>query len=224
MSYSSLILNVIPSHKNKAVHFLRSFKNYPMMQEELWNKMLEHLSPKELIKAAIKECWNRDWWNYWWTLSSTTKNFYFSSLPWLYYLQTNRNCDKAITASCRNELLTSAKQVLAEQQKVAFRCTRRNAGAENTVWGLFQRKEGSELLIRAWQLTHDREYRWGAILSTQMALGANPNNMVYTTGLGRNPMWNALLYDAEVLGHDTPNGNFLMAVDLLKHKKCNDAI
>jgi len=62
------------------------------------------------------------------------------------------------------------------------------------------------LLIRAWKLTNDPTYRSGAILSAQMALGANPNNKCYTSGLGRNPMHYPLYLDAEVQGKDTPDG------------------
>lgn len=122
------------------------------------------------------------------------------------YLRTNRDRDQVSREQCRIGLLESAQQILDEQQKVAFRWVRRKAGNENGAWGLFQRKDGSEILIRAWQLTGETKYRKGAILSTQMALGANPNNMVYTTGLGRNPMRNILYLDAEVQGKETPDG------------------
>lgn len=122
------------------------------------------------------------------------------------YLHTDRERNQSRVEECRETLLQSAQNYLDEQEKTAFRWTRGKPGDENSAYGFFSRAEGSETLIRAWQLTGESKYRRGAILSAQMALGANPNNLSYTTGLGRNPMHYALYLDAEVQGIDTPDG------------------
>lgn len=61
-------------------------------------------------------------------------------------------------------------------------------------------------MLRAHVLTQDSKYLRSAVLSTQFALGANPDNMSYTTGLGsRNPK-NPLVIDQRVRGTTPPPG------------------
>jgi endoglucanase len=141
----------------------------------------------------------------WHGLFLSTYNMQNDEGTWV-YLNTHRERDQECLEKCRNGLLQAAQQVLDQQQQVAFRWARRRAGAENGAYGLFQREDGSELLIRAWQSTGEAKFRQGAILSAQMALGANPNNMTYTSGLGRNPMRYVFYLDAEVQGFETPDG------------------
>jgi endoglucanase len=157
---------------------------------------------RNLAAADLYRCTGSKRWH---ELFLETFNARNSESSWV-YLRTNFDLDKVKVEDCRNELIQSALQVLDEQQKVAFRWVRRKAGAENGAWGLFTRAEGSEVLIRAWQLTGDAKYRKAAILSAQMVLGANPNNMTYISGLGRNPMQHIHYYDTEVQGLETPAG------------------
>jgi len=39
-----------------------------------------------------------------------------------------------------------------------------------------------------------------------MGVGANPNNLTYTSGLGRNPMRNVFYHDTEMQGLEPPGG------------------
>jgi endoglucanase len=61
-------------------------------------------------------------------------------------------------------------------------------------------------LLRAHAITQDDKYLQSAILAAQFALGANPDNMVYTTGIGyRNPQ-DPLIVDVRATGQAAPPG------------------
>ena len=107
---------------------------------------------------------------------------------------------------CRSELIRAADRVLGEQQKVGFRWSRRAPGDEDWKWGLFSRPEGGDVLVRAWRLTGEPRFRRGMVLAAQMGVGANPNNVVYTSGLGRNPMRNVFYHDTLCQGIEFPAG------------------
>lgn len=59
---------------------------------------------------------------------------------------------------------------------------------------------------RAHYLTGKSEYLAGALLSTQFQAGCNPENKVYTTGLGANPVLHPLKLDSHLTGQDAPVG------------------
>ncbi|MEO0351943.1 MAG: glycoside hydrolase family 9 protein [Cyanobacteria bacterium P01_A01_bin.15] len=64
----------------------------------------------------------------------------------------------------------------------------------------------TQTLFRAHTLTGNRKYLSAGILATQFSAGANPKNMVYTTGIGhRNPVM-PLVEDARVSGQEPPPG------------------
>lgn len=122
------------------------------------------------------------------------------------YLRTSRVRDPERVAQCRENLLRAARQVLEEQRKTGFRWTRRGPGAENYAWAFFSSSAGCDALLRAWRLTGEARYRQGAVLGAQLVAGANPNNMAYTSGLGRNPMRNIFAHDTLVQGLEPPAG------------------
>ncbi|MBT9314378.1 glycoside hydrolase family 9 protein [Leptothoe spongobia] len=72
-------------------------------------------------------------------------------------------------------------------------------------WGLIGAPK-TQSLFRAHALTGKREFLRAGILATQYSAGANPNNMVHTTGIGyRNPNM-ILVKDARVSGQAPPPG------------------
>ncbi|NEQ54000.1 MAG: hypothetical protein F6K11_28365, partial [Leptolyngbya sp. SIO3F4] len=72
-------------------------------------------------------------------------------------------------------------------------------------WGLIGAPR-TQTLFRAHALTGKHKFLKAGILATQYSAGANPNNMIHTTGLGyRNPNM-ILVVDARVLGQAPPPG------------------
>ncbi|TWT49486.1 Endoglucanase D precursor [Rubripirellula amarantea] len=61
-------------------------------------------------------------------------------------------------------------------------------------------------LTRAHALTGKTKYLYGAVQATQFQSGCNPNNVVYTTGLGANPLQNVFKLDARFTGQKVPEG------------------
>ncbi len=62
------------------------------------------------------------------------------------------------------------------------------------------------VLPHAWLLTHDEKYLAGAVRACQFAIGANPDNLALTTGLGPNPVHFPLHVDSEISGQPAPKG------------------
>ncbi len=71
--------------------------------------------------------------------------------------------------------------------------------------GYFSAPGGQEL-ARAHYLTGERGYLAGAVRSCLFGAGCNPNNLVYTTGLGANPVTHPLQMDARMSGQPAPPG------------------
>lgn len=64
----------------------------------------------------------------------------------------------------------------------------------------------SQSLVRSHVLTGDAKYRDALIKATQFGLGANPDNLVYTTGLGHRSPNSPLIEDMAALGTTPPPG------------------
>ena len=61
-------------------------------------------------------------------------------------------------------------------------------------------------MVRAHYLTQNAKYLRSSVLATQFALGANPDNMTYTTGIGSRSPKNPFLLDQRVQGIAPPPG------------------
>ena len=61
-------------------------------------------------------------------------------------------------------------------------------------------------LLRAYHLTHDAKYLTGAVQTCLFSAGANPSNLVYTSGLGANPVRHPLNLDSRFSGQPAPAG------------------
>jgi len=82
--------------------------------------------------------------------------------------------------------------------------------------GFFTTTGGTELL-RTYELTKEEKYLTAALKTTSFSLGANPDNIVYTTGLGSNSVRNPLKIDQRHTGQATPEGLTVYgSVDLAK--------
>lgn len=123
---------------------------------------------------------------------------------WAYLRTEGDGRDAVLVERCRALLLADAETALRVQDRRAFGWTHRDpwhwAG-----WGALGTPQATDLL-RAWRLTGDPRYRQGAVLATQLTVGANPDNLAYTTGLGHRHVTQAFFQDTEVLGQLPPPG------------------
>jgi endoglucanase len=101
-------------------------------------------------------------------------------------------------------VLAMAQRALDYAGKNAFNLTTSDPGKPQFI-GFYSAPDATDL-IHAHFLTHDPKYLAGAIQATQFQSGANPNNVVYTSGLGANSVRNPFKIDARRTGQPMPIG------------------
>ncbi len=97
-----------------------------------------------------------------------------------------------------------AKSALLYASKNAFNVTTPDPGKPQFL-SFYSCPDAIEL-CRAHFLTKKPEYLAGAVSACQFGAGANPTNLVFTTGLGANPIKNPLFLDARHTGQPAPEG------------------
>jgi endoglucanase len=114
--------------------------------------------------------------------------------------------DPQVQANARRAFLQQADKVAKLTQQTAFQWTKHDPYAPigwGTTWAS---PYAADTLIRAHYLTTDERYLADAIRASQAALGANPDNMVYTTGLGQRSPQHPLIVDQRIMGVAPPPG------------------
>jgi endoglucanase len=112
--------------------------------------------------------------------------------------------DPKLRENARAGVISLAERSLKYAAGNAFNITQREPGRPMFA-GFFSTPGGSEL-VRAHYLTGKPEYLKGAVQSCQFPAGCNPNNLVYTSGLGANPVKVPLELDARSSGQPVPAG------------------
>lgn len=112
--------------------------------------------------------------------------------------------DAKLREQARAGVISLAERSLKYAGGNAFNITQREPGRPMFA-GFFSTSGGSEL-VRAHYLTGKLEYLLGAVQSCQFQAGCNPNNLVYTSGLGANPVKVPLELDARSSGQAVPSG------------------
>lgn len=113
--------------------------------------------------------------------------------------------DLKIQSQTYNALIREANATLALSDQTAFGWTKDDAH-QPIGWGASFGSPKAIALVRAHVLSGDARYRNGAIAASQFSLGANPDNLTYTTGLGLNNPQHPLILDARVQGQAPPPG------------------
>jgi endoglucanase len=122
----------------------------------------------------------------------------------LYLQLPQEKTDPKLRANARSAMLREADVALGLTQTTGFKWSKKHP-QEPIGWGGLG-APNSLALLRAHAVTQDSKYLQAAVLSTQFALGANPENMTYTTGLGQRSPQHPLLIDQRILGRTPPPG------------------
>jgi endoglucanase len=117
------------------------------------------------------------------------------------YLRSDAATDPAVRDNARRALLRAADASAAQGERTAFGWTRDPYAPPF----LFPIPHGVEL-ARAHRLSGDERYLAGLVASTQFGLGANPLNLVYTTGVGTASVVHPLQVDHRLSGQPAPPG------------------
>jgi len=97
-----------------------------------------------------------------------------------------------------------AERALRYAENNAFNLTTVDKGKPQFI-GFYTMPDAADL-TRAHFLSEDPRYLAGAVRATQFQSGCNPNNLVYITGLGANPVKHAFKLDARRTGQPVPEG------------------
>ena len=121
------------------------------------------------------------------------------------YLRLQRaGVDETVRAHCRAALLRMADACVATSQRTAFGWSK-NDPWQPAAWGVLGVPQAVPL-VRAHALTGRPEYLRAAVLACQTGAGANPANLCYTTGVGRNSIQHVLCVDARISRQSAPPG------------------
>lgn len=112
--------------------------------------------------------------------------------------------DPEIRKRARQALIADADGSLEYQQNNAFGIASDDPGKPQFL-GFYSNPHGAVSMVRAYTLTHDLKYRRGALQACLFPAGANPDNLVYTSGLGSNPI-RPLNLDSLATGQKPPIG------------------
>jgi endoglucanase len=113
--------------------------------------------------------------------------------------------DSTIQRNAVNAIVRDADTAVSVSDQTAFKWSK-ELPFNPIGWGSGLGAPKGVAIVRAHYLTQDSEYLRSAVLSTQFALGANPDNMTYTTGLGQRSPRNPLIVDQRMMGTTPPPG------------------
>lgn len=102
-------------------------------------------------------------------------------------------------------IVREANAIAALTNTTAFKWAK-NHPFEPVGWGGGLGAPKAVAMLRAHALTGNPQYIRASVLSSQFALGANPDNMTYTTGLGHRSPQHPLLVDQRVSAQAPPPG------------------
>ncbi|MBN8525040.1 MAG: glycoside hydrolase family 9 protein [Planctomycetes bacterium] len=140
-----------------------------------------------------------------------------SGAAFLYARLDDAKADRQLKQAALAAVVKLADDSLAYAAGNVFGVTQREKGRPIFA-GFFSTSGGLEL-ARAHYLTGKAAYLAGTIRSCQFQAGCNPNNLVYTTGLGSNPVRNPLHVDSRSTGQAAPAGLTVFGnVDYWSHR------
>ncbi|MEM7793721.1 MAG: glycoside hydrolase family 9 protein [Cyanobacteria bacterium P01_C01_bin.118] len=119
------------------------------------------------------------------------------------YARTQRTgIDQGIQANAQNALIREANEEIAAINNTGFKWNKDPWAPLG--WGSLG--PNSTNLFRAHAITNNEKYLKSGTLATQFILGANPDNVSYTTGLGHRTPEHPLFADSIAVGGEAPPG------------------
>jgi endoglucanase len=123
----------------------------------------------------------------------------------LYVRLDNPQINPSIQANARRALFAEADTLVQLAAETGFKWSKSHP--ETPVgWGAGFGTPRVKTMLWAHYLSNDDRYWRAGLLASQFSAGANPDNMVYTTGLGHNSPQHPLIVDQRVTGREPPPG------------------
>jgi endoglucanase len=144
------------------------------------------------------------------TLKSAVPSPFHGSLQrrdaaFAYALLPAKLADPQIKANAARALIADADGALIYAQNNAWGIASNDPGKPQFL-GFYSTPHGAVSLLRAYHLTRDARYLSGALQACLFPAGANPGNMVYTSGVGANSVRHPLNLDSRLTGQPAPIG------------------
>lgn len=119
--------------------------------------------------------------------------------------------DENLKNGCRKLIIASAEKSLESGNKLPFHLVSEDIRSQRVSgWGSFYTVAKTSELIRAHYLTDDIRFLKAALAAEDFSMGANPDNMCFTTGVGERYPMNILHHDSRLTGQPAPVGITVM--------------
>lgn len=174
------------SHKVVDARNLAAIELYRLTEDDVWHQLF-------LRTTVFKEGWRKlaEWQNH----DQADAAFIYVQLS---------EGDPMVKKNAMAAFEKTAADAVEQGKKTAFRWTKDNPGAW-VGWGVLSVPQTVNL-VRAHYLTLDKEFVDTTLYAAQFGAGANPSNMIFTTGLGVNSPKNPLIRDQRVSNQAPPDG------------------
>jgi endoglucanase len=123
----------------------------------------------------------------------------------IYARLTGRSVEAAIQSNTKKALIRDGDSLVNAVNTTSYNWTKANPWAP-LGWGTGPSAPHATAIFRAHALTGQQQYLKAGVLATQFATGANPLNLVYTTGLGQRSPQHPLISDQSVTNQGPPPG------------------
>ena len=131
-------------------------------------------------------------------------NYYGRSAAFTYARLPEGQGDPQVKKNARHAIIADADGSLDYQKKNAFGIASDDFGKPQFI-GFYSNPHGAVSMVRAHYLTHEAKYLAGSVKGCLFSAGANPNNLVYTSGVGINYV-KPMNMDAIATGQKPPIG------------------
>ncbi len=128
-----------------------------------------------------------------------------SDAAFLYARLTGRSVEATVQTNAKQAMLREAEPLVKAVNGSSYNWTKTHPWAPMG-WGIGPSTPHATAIFRAHVLTGQGQYLRAGLLASQFATGANPLNLVYTTGLGQRSPQHPLISDQSVTNQGPPPG------------------
>jgi endoglucanase len=169
---------------------LAALELYRLTQDQSYNQVFLETTGFKDSSAAIKENNVRDQ----------------RDAAFLYARMSRNVVDIGVQRNARNSFLEKANETMGQGSVNAFKWLKDDNQYYPLATGNSLGSVKGQTVLRAYYLTQDVDYLQSALLGTQFSLGANPDNLSYTTGIGTRSIQNPFVIDQRISGQKAPPG------------------
>jgi endoglucanase len=176
-------------------HAIRDVRNFAAAElfcltgDSKWNALFLETTPYKALAGPVEYTWD--------SLDQ-------ADCAWVYARTDRPGVDQKVRQHCREVVLRDADLRVASTERTGFRWAKHPYTP--VVYGGLSSPENAVCIARAHVLSGATKYLRALVLAAHTGAGANPVNMCYTTGLGRNSPQHPLQLDHRITNQPPPPG------------------